>query len=219
MLTCAIVSTGTAKVDVRVTHLFGLAYWPALPAFLVSTADANSKPHVSAFSLITFSSYTGVAEDPQTPLIVSLIIGDYDRFGEVENSATYRNIRTTGEFVINVPDAALVRNVNQAGVPHPDKFGASELTAEASTVVDAPSVAECPVSVECRLEAIDNRRWLGEIIYGRVVAVRADRELVEEQDAPERMRRLDPLYHYSYDHDNGCFYRLGDMLMEERETN
>lgn len=218
MLACATVSIGVDKVDVGVRDLFGLAQWPALPAFVVSTAAANGKPHVSAFSLITFSSYTAVAEDPQTPLIVSLIIGDYDRFAEIRNSTTYRNIHATGEFVINVPQAVIARNVNRAGVPNPDKFGVSDLTAEPSTVVDAPSVAECPVSVECRLEGIENRRWLGEIIHGRVVAVRVSRELAEEQDARERMRLLDPLYHYSYDHDNGCFYRLGDMLMEERET-
>lgn len=218
MLGCATVSISSDKVDVGVADLFGLAHWPALPAFLVSTASASGEPHLSAFSLITFSSYTGVAEDPQTPLIVSLIIGDYESFAEVQNSTTYRNIHATGEFVINVPTAALVRKVSRAGVPHADKFGVCELTAEASTVVDAPSVAECPVSVECRLEGIEHRRWLGEIIHGRVVQVRVNRELADEQDAPERMRRLDPLYHYSYDHDNGCFYRLGEMLMEERET-
>src|SRR5262249_53900807 len=154
--------------------LFGLAYWPPIPAFLVSTASKAGKPHVSPFSLVTFTSYTSVAEDAHTPRIVAVVIGDYDRFEGVQSSTTYRNIRETAEFVVNVPTVEIVREVNQTGAPATDKFAVAGLTPDPSVVLAAPSVAECPVNFECRLEAIDSRRWLGEIVYGRVVATQVD---------------------------------------------
>ncbi len=208
-------SEGTPKAAVPIADLFGLTYWPALPAFLVSTADAQGKPHVSPFSLVTFSSYTGVAEDPETPIVASVIIGDYSSFEEVMNSTTYRNIRETGEFVINVPSAAIARKVNRAGAPHPDKFAECELTAEPSAALSAPSVADCAVNLECQLEEIESRRWLGEIVYGRVVGLRIDAAVAAETDPEARMRLLDPIYHYSFDHENGCFYQLGKMILVE----
>ena len=36
------------KVELDVDSLFGLEYWPPIPAFLVSTADAAGKAHALA---------------------------------------------------------------------------------------------------------------------------------------------------------------------------
>jgi flavin reductase (DIM6/NTAB) family NADH-FMN oxidoreductase RutF len=202
------------KTVVESKDLFGLAYWPALPAFLVSTVDAAGKPHVSPFSLVTFSSYTGVAEDPSVPRIITLIIGDYERFDEIQGSTTYRNIRETGEFVVNVPKVDIVREFNLTGAPDPDKFGKAGLTPSDSVEVGAPGVGECPINFECRLEAIDNRRWLGELIHGRVVCTQVSRELAE-RPAAERLAHLRALYHQGYDHENGMYYALGPELLDE----
>ena len=101
------------------------------------------------------------------------MIGDYERFEETNRgSTTYRDVRSTAEFVVNVPTTGIVEQLNRAGAPAPDKFAASGLTAGPSSVVAAPSVTECIASFECRLESISNHRWLGEIIHGRVVAAR-----------------------------------------------
>ena len=65
----------TDKTELSVTDLFGLEYWPALPAFLISTADEAGTPHLAPYSLVFFPSYTNVTEDKDTPKVISLVIG------------------------------------------------------------------------------------------------------------------------------------------------
>ena len=202
------------KTELSVKDLFGLEYWPALPAFLISTADEAGKPHLAPYSLVFFPSYTNVAEDDDTPKIISLVIGDYDTFAGAKESRTYRNITTTGEFVVNVPTAKIVEQLNTTVFPAEDKFAASGLSPEPSAKITAPAVAECPVNYECELLRVEEHRWLGEVIYGKVVGVRVDASL-HETPAKDRMAPLAPVFHYAYDHYNGTYYGLGDVLLEE----
>ena len=204
----------TDKTQLSVKDLFGLEYWPALPAFLISTADEVGKPHVAPYSLVFFPSYTNVAEDDDTPKIISLVIGDYDTYAGAKESRTYRNITSTGEFVVNVPTAKIVECVNTTVFPAEDKFAASGLSPEPSAKIAAPAVAECPANYECELLRVEEHRWLGEILYGRIVAVRVDSSL-RDLPAKDRMAPLAPVYHYAYDHYNGTYYGLGDILLEE----
>ena len=204
----------TDKTELSTKDLFGLEYWPALPAFLISTADKAGKPHVAPYSLVFFPSYTNVAEDEDTPKVITLVIGDYDTFAGAKESRTYRNITTTGEFVVNVPTAKIVEGVNTTVFPADDKFAASGLTPEPSTKVAAPAVAECPANYECELLRVEEHRWLGEVIHGKVVALRVDTAL-HNTPAKDRMAPLAPVLHYAYDHYNGTYYGLGDTLLEE----
>lgn len=204
----------TDKIALSVKNLFGLEYWPALPAFLISTCDETGRPHVAPYSLVFFPSYTNVAEDSDTPKIISLVIGDYDTFAGAKESRTYRNITTTGEFVVNVPTAKIVEQLNTTVFPAEDKFAASGLTPEPCAKIAAPGVAECPANYECELLRVEEHRWLGEIIYGEIVAVRVDTRL-HNTPAKDRMAPLAPVYHYAYDHYNGTYYGLGNVLLEE----
>lgn len=205
---------GPNKVSLDVDSLFGLSYWPPIPAFLISTISADERTHVSPFSLVMFTSYTNVEEDPQTPKIITFVIGDYERFEGVSGSTTYRNIRETDEFVVNVPTLSLVKRVNRTGTPNFDKFAAANLHAEPSQMVRAPSVKECAIHFECRLEAIESRRWLGEIIHGRVVAARVWQTLADA-DPSQRAALLDPLFHQGYDHENGTYFAMGRIVLDE----
>lgn len=66
-------------------------------------------------------------------------------------------IRRGGEFVINLPTAALVRAVDLCGVKSGrdgDKFAAAHLTAQPVPDFDCPMVAESPVSLACRVADI-----------------------------------------------------------------
>ena len=204
----------TDKTELSVKDLFGLEYWPALPAFLISSADDAGKPHVAPYSLVFFPSYTNVAEDEDTPKIISLVIGDYDTFAGAKESRTYRNITTTGEFVVNVPTAKIAEAVNTTVFPADDKFAASGLTPEPSVKIAAPAVAECPANYECELLRVEEHRWLGEVVHGKVVALRVDTSL-HNTPAKDRMAPLAPVLHYAYDHYNGTYYGLGDVLLEE----
>ncbi len=204
----------STKNDITTSDLFGLQYWPALPAFLISTVSKEGKAHVSPYSLVHFASYTNVVEGGDTPKVITFVLGDYDTFAGAKESTTYKNIQATGEFVVNVPSAGIVEQLNKTVFPAADKYASSGLTPEPSSKVTAPSVAECLVNFECELLKIEENRWLGELIYGRIVAVRADAELcsIPEKD---RMQRMAPVFHYAYDHFNGTYHGLGDVLLEE----
>ena len=86
-------------------------------------------------------------------------------------SKTPQNMRRTGECVLNLPSVDIAGAVNRLalttgsnpvpegkirrGYRHePDKFAIAGLTATASETVAAPRVAECPVQLEARVEAV-----------------------------------------------------------------
>lgn len=63
-------------------------------------------------------------------------------------------IKTSGEFVINLPTAALVRAVDLCGVKSGrdiNKWEAARLTPQPAGCVSAPMVDESPISIECRV--------------------------------------------------------------------
>ncbi|MBR2459862.1 MAG: flavin reductase family protein [Clostridia bacterium] len=70
---------------------------------------------------------------------------------------SYGLIKESGEFVINLTTAPLTRAADFCGVRSgrdTDKFAQCSLTPEPSTEVSAPSIAESPVSLECRVTDI-----------------------------------------------------------------
>lgn len=96
---------------------------------------------------------------------------------------SYPIIRDSGEFVINLTTSALVRQTDLCGVKSGaklDKFKAAGLTAVASSEVSAPTIAECPVSLECRVTQI---MPLGthDMFMAEIVAVSADERYVDSK--------------------------------------
>lgn len=97
--------------------------------------------------------------------------------------ASYQMILDTGEFVINFPDASmrdpmLLTGRLSANDPTVDKFAAAGLTPGQSLVVQAPTIEECPFSVECvvteHLSLGSHHLFIGEVVAyhqpGEVVA-------------------------------------------------
>jgi flavin reductase (DIM6/NTAB) family NADH-FMN oxidoreductase RutF len=87
---------------------------------------------------------------------------------------TYGLLQAEGEFVINVPDAALIAAVKFCGSRsgrQGDKFRAAGLTRMTSSQVQAVSIAECGAQIECRVVRrveFEHRDWF----IGKVVAAR-----------------------------------------------
>ena len=89
-------------------------------------------------------------------------------------------IAESGEFVINVTTDELVRAADFCGVrsgKSTDKFNQCNITPEASSEVSAPSVSECPVSLECKVTDIIP---LGthDMFMADIVAVTVDDSLI-----------------------------------------
>lgn len=163
---------------------------PAPPA-LVSCGDGRRK------NLLTIA-WTGVAcsDPPMTYVSVRP-----ERF-------SYDIIKETGEFVINLPTQAIARAVDLCGVKSGrdgDKFALSGLTAQESRVVAAPGVAECPVSLECRVRQV---LPLGshDMFLAEIVAVDVDPQYVDSKGA----LHMEQCGLLAYAH--GAYFTLGKQL-------
>ena len=70
---------------------------------------------------------------------------------------SYNIIKEKGEFVINLPPASLVKEVDLCGIKTGgkiDKFKTCNFTMEKSKEVACPTIKECPVSLECKVKDI-----------------------------------------------------------------
>jgi flavin reductase (DIM6/NTAB) family NADH-FMN oxidoreductase RutF len=110
------------------------------PIAWVSTLDADGVPNLAPHSF-----YTVVCARP--PIVMFSSVGKKD---------TLRNVRETGEFVVNLATARLLDQVNNSaarfapGQSEPAHLG---IELEPSTRVAPPRVKAAPASIECTLHS------------------------------------------------------------------
>lgn len=100
-------------------------------------------------NLAPFSFFNGLASDP--PMVMISFTGYHEHGGEKDSLS---NIKTSGEFVINMVPLALkdAMNITTAPVGHEvDELALAGLTTEASVLIKPPRVKEAPVNMECEL--------------------------------------------------------------------
>lgn len=137
-----------------------------LPAVMVTVADSEGKDNI-----ITVAWAGTVCTNPP---MVSISVRP-ERF-------SYAMLRQTGEFVINLTTEKLAYATDYCGVKSGrdvDKFEKLKLTREKADFVKGPTIAESPVSIECRVAKVEE---LGShhLFLAEVVAVHADEEYLDE---------------------------------------
>ena len=138
-----------------------------LPAVLVSAADPEGHDNI-----LTIAWAGTICTNP--PMVsISVRPSRY----------SYKMIRDTGEFVINLTTRELVFAADYCGVRSVrdvDKFMELGLTREKADFVKAPMIGESPVSIECRVKEI---KELGShhMFLAEVLAVHADEKYMDEQ--------------------------------------
>ncbi|GAA3286089.1 flavin reductase family protein [Arthrobacter citreus] len=147
------------------------------PIAWVSTQSAEGIDNLAPHSFFTVSSV-------HPPIIQFTSVGEKD---------SLRNIRATGEFVVNMSPASLMAEVNATGTSFPpevSEFDAAGLTREESLTVSPPRVKESPVALECKTHLI---LPMGDctIIFGRVTHAAVLSEFLDG-DHP-RIHQLEPL--------------------------
>lgn len=95
--------------------------------------------------------------------------------------ASFPIIKERGEFAVNLAPASLARAVDLCGCTSgrtTDKFARAGLTPEAAQQIAAPLLAECPVSLECR---VFDTRALGShvVFFADIVAVDVEEALID----------------------------------------
>lgn len=151
------------------------------PIAFVSTVSPEG-----IFNVAPFSFFTGITNRP--PLVG---ISMNSRAGGPKD--TLRNLRASGDFVINVVDDSLAERMVRASgdwPPEVSEFELTGLTPAASDLVKAPRVGESPVSMECRLY---REMLLGEatFVVGEILRAHvADDRLTDGRVDPEKLRPL-----------------------------
>lgn len=163
---------------------------PAPPALVTSGDGERSNVFTAAWTGIVCS------EPPMTYVSIRR-----ERF-------SHGIISETREFVINLPCEAIARATDLCGVRSGrdgDKFALAGLTRESSHLVAAPTIAECPVSLECRVREIIP---LGshDMFLADIVSVGVDPRFVDEKGALH-MEKCGLL---AYAH--GAYFGLGKQL-------
>lgn len=96
---------------------------------------------------------------------------------------SYGIIKESGEFVINLTTAALVRAADFCGVRSGrdvNKFEHCHLTPEAADEVSAPMIAESPLSMECRVTQIIPMGGTHEMFLADILAVHVDERYLDK---------------------------------------
>lgn len=121
---------------------------------------------------------------------------------------SYEIIKKTGEFVINLTTAELIRTADSCGVytgRKVDKFAKYSLTKTEAFEVAAPVIGECPLSLECRVTDIVP---LGshDMFIADIVAVDVDETLLDK----EGKLHLDRAHLAAFAH--GEYFELGKRI-------
>lgn len=163
-----------------------------LPVVMVSMADRDGK-----FNIITIAWAGTVCTNPP---MVSISVRP-SRF-------SHHMLMESREFVINLTTKELVFATDYCGVKsgrEVDKWKELHLTPLASQEVAAPSIAESPVNIECKVERVEH---LGshDLFLASVVAVRVDNRYMD-QNGSFHLEKAQPIV---YSH--GEYYDLGAKL-------
>ena len=121
---------------------------------------------------------------------------------------SYEMLKESREFVINLAPAALAPAVDYCGIytgAKVDKFEKCSLTALESKEVDAPTIAECPIAIECRVTDI-LPMGTHDVFMADIVSVSCD-ESIMDKNGKIRYDRADLV---AYVH--GEYFRLGELL-------
>lgn len=96
---------------------------------------------------------------------------------------SYKLIKESGVFAVNLVPSSLIRAADTCGVytgAKVDKFSKCSLTKEAASEIACPVIAECPLTLECRVTDVIP---LGshDMFLADIVAVDVDEALVDEK--------------------------------------
>jgi flavin reductase (DIM6/NTAB) family NADH-FMN oxidoreductase RutF len=139
-------------------------------------AWVTSMDEADRLNAAPFSSYNYLCANP--PIVG---MGVTDRPGTRTAKDTARNIRRTGEYVINVVTEDLLEKMNICATDFPDGVNELEmagLTTAPSSVVKVPRIAQAHAALECT-EFTTMEIGRSRIILGRVVAMYVEDRFVD----------------------------------------
>src|SRR5262252_6918947 len=177
------------------------------PIALATTVDRDRRVNAAPFSF--FNAVSSVP--PVVVLGISPGAASGDGYKDTE-----RNIRDSGEFVVNLVDEALAERMNICAVDFPIGTGEldkADLTAASSVGVRPPRIVQSPVSFECRRITGVSLGPRSMLEIGRVIHIHVRDDLVDPAKTyvhTEKMRLIGRM------HGRGWYTRTTDLFLMDR---
>lgn len=161
-----------------------------MPVLIVASYDADGRPNVMN------AAWGGIFTDESIGICIS------------EGHKTTKNILATRAFTVSMATVEQLKACDYVGIVSgnnvPDKFFRAGFTAVRSEVVNAPIIAELPMTLECEMVSYDEE---SNHLVGRIVNVSADESILT--DGKIDYRKLHPV---TYDPINHHYIELGEVV-------
>ena len=153
------------------------------PIAWISTWSENGVANCAPFSF-----FNVISEEP--PLCI--VSFNWRSDGQLKH--TLKNIRRTGEFVVNLADEGTANAMHASGREIPEaesEFSLSGITPVPGKRVKHPRIAEAAASFECRVERRINFGPEREMVIGEILLIHAREGIID----PVTKRISEELYH------------------------
>ncbi|HZQ71713.1 MAG TPA: flavin reductase family protein [Burkholderiales bacterium] len=163
------------------------------PIAWISTWSANGVANCAPFSFFQVFS-----EEPPLCMV------SFNLRSDREVKHTVKNIRRTGEFVVNLVDEATANAMHQSSHEYGEdesEFDKTGLTPAPALKVKHPRIAEAPACLECRVERTLNWGPEREMVIGEILLVHAREGVIDPKTkriSEERYRPIGRLYASRY---------------------
>jgi len=176
------------------------------PIAWIVSQNAHGQLNAAPFSF--FNAFSG------DPPVVGIGIGSHEP-GRPKD--TRRNIRETGEFVVNLVSEEAAEAMNITAIefePSVNELEEAQLKTIPSVHVKPPRIALSPVSMECKLMQIIELSTENALVLGRVLAMHIREDAVidpakNEIDTP-KLKLIGRM------HGGGWYARTSDLFQMER---
>jgi flavin reductase (DIM6/NTAB) family NADH-FMN oxidoreductase RutF len=158
-----------------------------------------------------FSFFNVISEEPP------LCILSFNRRSDGAMKHTLKNIRRTGEFVVNLADEGTANAMHASSAELPEsesEFAASGLTPVPAAMVKHPRIGEAAASLECRVERRIEFGPEREMVVGEILLIHAREGIVDPKTkriSEERYRPVGRLYASRYCTTRQRFDLPGDL--------
>jgi flavin reductase (DIM6/NTAB) family NADH-FMN oxidoreductase RutF len=177
-----------AKIDWKP----GTMIYP-LPAVMVSLGETPEE-----YNIITISWTGTICSDPPM-CYISVRPGRH----------SYDILKRTGEFVINLTTKDLAYSTDWCGVRSGrqfNKFEEMNLTPGKASKVNAPTIEEAPINIECKVFEV-KKLGTHDMFMAEVVNVKADEAFIDPKTGAFLLSKANPI---AYSH--GQYYELGKRI-------
>ena len=167
-------------------------FWP-WPLVLVSCVDAAGKPNIITIGASSVCS--------AHPLVIGVAMG--------VRQYSYELIKATGDFGVNIPDTSQLYGSDYCGSVsgrRTNKFEDLGWTPQPAVKIASPLIAECPLSLECKVVEVahlGSHDW----VMGEAVAAHVDERILDGDEIV--WERTDAVWSFF-----GEYWSVGEKLCD-----